>query len=87
MQLRKRHKKSGYQSCPKCNYCGIRITVKNYSEDHMQPLARGGSNARDNRTLSCRSCNGRKADRDVEEFRAFLENERGVPVVFCGERS
>ncbi len=53
----------------------------------MQPLSKGGSGARFNVVLACRSCNGKKADMNVDEYRAHLENLRGVPVRFWGEGS
>ena len=48
-----------------CTYCdGVAETV-----DHVIPLARGGTNYEGNLTPACRSCNSRKQDRLVIEFR------------------
>jgi hypothetical protein len=40
--------------------------------DHLIPKGRGGTNARENLVLSCRSCNLRKGSRTEAEFRALL---------------
>jgi hypothetical protein len=42
--------------------------------DHIDPLSKGGSNDLANTIPSCQLCNNQKADRSIEEFRAFLEN-------------
>ena len=51
-----------------CTYCtGPADTV-----DHLIPLVRGGTNHEGNLTPACRSCNSRKQDRLVIEFRLGL---------------
>ncbi len=53
------------QSSPVCTYCG---STRDLTSDHVQPLARGGSNA-ERQVTSCRPCNssrgGRLAGNDV----------------------
>ncbi len=36
--------------------------------DHLHPLTRGGSNARDNLVYACRRCNQRKSIRTADEL-------------------
>jgi 5-methylcytosine-specific restriction endonuclease McrA len=51
----------------KCVVCKCNIR-KSYHVDHIQPLAKGGSNDRDNLQLLCPPCNKRKHARDPIEF-------------------
>ncbi len=41
----------------KCLYCGISVTLNEMHADHYIPLAKGGSNLRENIVCSCASCN------------------------------
>lgn len=50
----------------KCAAC--RSRVNKYHVDHINPLAKGGSNARRNLQILCPSCNSVKAARDPIEF-------------------
>ncbi|WP_142525919.1 RNA-guided endonuclease IscB, partial [Methylacidimicrobium cyclopophantes] len=52
----------------KCAYCGAENVPLEI--DHIHPRSKGGSDRVSNLTLACRSCNQRKADRDVAEFLA-----------------
>jgi 5-methylcytosine-specific restriction endonuclease McrA len=56
----------------KCAYC--KIDLIKYHVDHIQPLARGGSNGRENLQLLCVRCNKTKSARDPIEFM----QERGM---------
>ena len=46
-----------------CAHCARSLHVFGYHVDHVQALARGGSNTRDNIQLLCPRCNLRKAAR------------------------
>lgn len=50
----------------KCAYCRAKLSA--YDVDHIQPLAKGGSNGRRNLQIACPSCNRSKHDRDPVEF-------------------
>lgn len=50
-----------------CVYCRSRLGGK-YEIDHIEPLARGGSNDRRNIQLLCVSCNRRKGAKDPIAF-------------------
>jgi 5-methylcytosine-specific restriction endonuclease McrA len=52
----------------KCAYCDAQNVPLEI--DHIHPRSKGGSNRVSNLTLACRSCNQRKANRDVVEFLA-----------------
>jgi len=50
----------------KCAYCRTRLGK--YHVDHIEPIARGGSNDRSNLQLLCKPCNKTKSARDPLEF-------------------
>jgi hypothetical protein len=70
----------------RCPLCGVRITPKNRSKDHLVPVSRGGQrHADDNCWIVCKPCNNRKGDRmpndrELEAFRRVkgLPNMRGL---------
>jgi len=70
----------------RCFYC-----IERWAEhvDHMHPRCRGGSDADGNLIGACRTCNIRKKDRTVEEYRAYLAYRQRLPSVahvrFYGE--
>lgn len=62
----------------RCLYCGSRQRMDLMDIDHKVPLARGGSNQRNNLQLLCRTCNLRKGARTDREFRR-AHRDAGVP--------
>lgn len=54
----------------KCAYCNTDCTSA-YTIDHKIPLCRGGNNAFDNLTISCKYCNSSKGDRTDIEYIGF----------------
>jgi 5-methylcytosine-specific restriction endonuclease McrA len=87
----------------KCWYCGkqlclIKIPPNHALDvflsvatiDHKTPLQRvGGTNEIDNLVTCCRSCNGQKGNRTVEEYRAYLSRLQALPtstIIFYGEK-
>ena len=62
----------------RCLYCGSRQRMDLMDIDHKVPLARGGSNQRNNLQLLCRTCNVRKGARTDREFRR-AHRDIGVP--------
>ena len=49
------------------SYCGCDCS-SDPTVDHVTPFAAGGLSARDNLVVACRSCNGKKGDRDARRF-------------------
>lgn len=55
----------------RCGYCACELTRQTVTRDHVVPRAHGGRTTDDNLLASCRDCNQRKGDMDVEDFRAL----------------
>jgi 5-methylcytosine-specific restriction endonuclease McrA len=53
-----------------CFYCATVVDVETAIQEHMIPLARGGSDNIENIAVSCAVCNSRKHTMTVEEFMA-----------------
>lgn len=61
--------KNLWDSIPhQCACCAIPITIKSRHIDHINPLARGGSNAITNIQFLCSRCNKSKGARDPIDF-------------------
>lgn len=54
----------------RCAFCGIGLTLQTVTWDHVTPRFYGGSNTVANLVAACRSCNTKKDDMSVEEYRA-----------------
>lgn len=52
----------------KCGYCRVKLDPKTRHVDHIEPLARGGSNGRHNLQLLCQPCNQAKYAKDPLDF-------------------
>lgn len=63
----------------KCWYCGIQTNPwGDFCIDHLQPLSLRGSDELENLVPCCSSCNNRKKNRAVEQFRAFMVRQGGA---------
>lgn len=49
-----------------CHWCGILLTFKTSTLEHIVPINQGGSNSFSNRTVACNPCN---------QFRSHLDNQ------------
>src|SRR5436309_16128287 len=59
-----------------CWYCGeVPNPFLDFHVDHAIPVARGGSHHFDNLLPCCQSCNSRKGDKTLEEFRAVHDQD------------
>ena len=57
----------------KCSYCGIMLTEKNRTLDHMFPRAYGGASIPDNLIPCCKKCNNRKGDMTFHQYIKYLK--------------
>jgi len=83
---------SGLSPVGKCFFCGKEVydgselheTFGSTGHDdypvahkeHLHPKSRGGGNHAGNIVHSCRSCNSRKKEKTLEEFRTYLMREK-----------
>ena len=51
-----------------CAYCGHRFGLDDLTREHIKPTSRGGEDTWTNCITACRSCNGRKGNRTVNEL-------------------
>ena len=61
-----------------CRYCETRLNGAG-EVDHLTPVVRGGTSARQNLTLACMPCNRAKLAKTLSEFLSWRK-ERGLPV-------
>ncbi len=56
-----------------CEYCGEPISTRigNWTQDHVVPISRGGSDAIDNLALACSLCNSSKGTMTGDEYVAW----------------
>jgi hypothetical protein len=52
----------------KCSYCGIPITERSGTRDHVHPLSKGGPNVIENVVASCKRCNNLKDNMSLGDF-------------------
>lgn len=62
----------------RCGYCDSPLHKAGHV-DHMTPVAKGGSNARDNLVLSCFQCNTEKHAKTAHEY-FWWRSEHGLSV-------
>ena len=70
-----------------CWYCGIalkfyedRNEADTFCIDHVCPQIKGGDSSIENLVPCCRSCNSKKGNKSVEEFRSRLEMPAFSPI-------
>lgn len=76
---RKRFKKGTREDIYKslngrCAYCGELIHYGDMHMEHVYPLGQNGADRIENLLPSCPDCDTLKDNRNLEEFRALLEN-------------
>lgn len=56
----------------RCAYCGKELvnTRRDWQMEHIVPVSQGGLSRLDNLLPSCKTCNKRKLNRNLEEWRA-----------------
>lgn len=60
-----------------CQYCARKVSLSEFTFDHVTPKSQGGKTCWENIVVSCLACNGRKEDRTPTQAHMVLKN---VPV-------
>ena len=58
----------------KCLYCGVNLTRKNATVDHIIPVSKGGINSKVNFVICCEDCNRERGD---DNFYSYLKKKSG----------
>ena len=62
-----------------CQYCGIDLTDKDATVDHIVPRSKGGGSTWVNMVASCRDCNLSKGNRTPKEAKMVLKSKPKEP--------
>lgn len=62
----------------RCNGCGIVFPFRNFTVDHVEPRAHGGTDHLDNLQLLCNACNSRKGTKSQAQFLAEMKADYGA---------
>ena len=62
-----------------CQYCGLKVSVRNATLDHVIPRSKGGSNDFLNLVTCCETCNRHKGARDPKQAGMKLLKRPFVP--------
>ncbi len=62
-----------------CMYCGKKVTLSNFTFDHVIPRQDGGKTWWDNIVVSCIRCNGQKGCKHVKNYKRDLIRKPYVP--------
>jgi 5-methylcytosine-specific restriction endonuclease McrA len=62
-----------------CQYCTQKVTMSNFTIDHVVPKSKGGKAAWDNYVTCCRKCNTIKADKTLKEVNFTLMHQPKKP--------
>lgn len=62
-----------------CQYCGLNLSLRTATLDHVNPRAKGGRTTFENTVASCHSCNNRKGDRTLKSLGIKLKKKPRKP--------
>ena len=65
----------------KCQYCGMQISMKTATIDHIVPRSKGGVHVWENVVIACIPCNQKKGSRLVSNTSMSLIKKPKVPTV------
>ena len=63
----------------RCQYCGIRVSLSEFTFDHILPQSRGGKTKWENIVVSCYGCNQKKGHRTPREAGMHLRTSPVKP--------
>lgn len=70
-----------------CGYCGVKLSSKEVTFDHILPLAVGGTTDFDNLITACKTCNQLKGARTPQQAGMPLLKKPHIPTFLLGIRA
>lgn len=64
-----------------CGYCSTVMETRDCTVDHIVPVSKGGKSEWSNAVCSCKTCNHRKADKDLRESGLRLHITPTTPTI------
>lgn len=64
-----------------CQYCGVKVTTKNATLDHVVPRSKGGPSDFLNLVTCCQKCNNKKGNKYLSATRMKLRNRPRIPMI------
>ena len=71
----------------RCQFCGIRLKLDEFTFDHVLPQSRGGQSSWTNIVVACPPCNHKKANRTPAEAGMTLKRDPFIPMHLPGQVS
>lgn len=65
-----------------CQYCGVKLNRMTITIDHIIPRSKGGKRTWNNCVSSCKTCNRRKGNKNLEESGLTLRTNPTIPSRF-----
>lgn len=59
-----------------CHWCGLRVSAKELTMDHIVPISRGGKTAKNNVVPCCKTCNNQKKQLLPMEWEAYVQSRQ-----------
>jgi len=66
----------------RCQYCGVKVTIKTGTIDHYIPKSKGGEHTWANVVLACTKCNQKKGSKMPQEFYLKLSSPPRAPTLY-----
>ena len=68
-------KNIGFRDLYVCQYCSAKLTHSESTIDHVVPVSKGGKLTWTNVVTSCRDCNNKKGNKDLDKSGLMLSNK------------
>lgn len=75
------------KATPQCEYCGLAISIEDYSADHIIPRSKGGADSIKNIHLIDKGCNQMKGNLTDEEFKVLMKFLLAHPSIYHNVRT
>lgn len=71
----------------RCQYCGVNVSIKNFTVDHIVPRCNGGKTSWENIVVCCHKCNQKKGEKTLKEsgFKLYKSPKKPVSLPYFTE--